>query len=231
MSPNQRHATHIKSGHAHHSTATTQRSAMMKHHDAAGPDTKTTLSVNQLIFAEKGSDEDWATIGEGSPPIGAVGYVTFDRGPLFNLFVVVGRDEAARTVDAVFPRLRLSKDGEIELGADKTTEDPTLYARRSVKAARLSAAAVLPTSSTNATPSTSKASRSTMRHPQVWIRLALLLRPHAQEQALVALSTETMVVGARWLMGCPSWVPGAEIARATASRVCWTRRACLRPAK
>jgi hypothetical protein len=80
-----------------------------------------TLKIDQLVFAEWRGD-GWKDMTQEPFPIGAVGYVTFDRGPRYNLFVVVGYDETTMTVDAVFPRLRVLPSGELELGVDKAVE-------------------------------------------------------------------------------------------------------------
>ncbi|BBI30589.1 hypothetical protein QKT49_gp174 [Acanthamoeba castellanii medusavirus] len=86
---------------------------------------KTTLKVDQLVFVERGCD--WSA-EQDLLPVGAVCYLTYDRGPLDNLFVVIGYDEATGIVDAVFPRLRMLPSGELELGGDKTTEPEPYFA-------------------------------------------------------------------------------------------------------
>jgi hypothetical protein len=81
----------------------------------------TTLTPEQLVFAPpSGGDVSWHAISS-TAPFGTVGYVTYDRGDEYNLFVVVGHNTDGETIDVVFPRIRVV-DGEVVLGCDKITE-------------------------------------------------------------------------------------------------------------
>lgn len=79
------------------------------------------IDKSTMVFNPNTARDQWHLPDE--PLFGTVGCFTADRCLPWNCFIVFAFNKETHIITAAFPRIRVNKDGSVDLGQDTLTED------------------------------------------------------------------------------------------------------------